>query len=930
MRSPRQDLAVALRGGRVVLTGIMIVSLIAIMGRALTSLYVEVLWQQQAGYLGVYWRRFFWETGIRILGGVAVALLAYYNLKGASSSLGGFQIRRRFGNLEISEQLPKHYVTWGALMIAGLFGLWFGASLPGGLGRDVLHAVSAAEWGRVDPIFSKDLAFYVFWLPVLDAAVVYTLVVTFLVLALTAAVYAAAGGVTLQSGRFRLSEAARRHLGVILSAVLLLLATRWYLSGFGLLINGNSAVQGIFGFADAEARLPALQTMSIVAIGAAAAILWGSWHNRPAVVGGAFGAVILGGALITNLYPSLVQSFRVEPNELERETPFIRQNLEFTRLAYGIDEKSLERRPFDFDASAPIDWGEAAEQFSGLPIWGSGAAAPLLTTYREVEARFQYYDFDRISVDRYDTDDGLVPVTIAVRQVDPTGIPDQNWQNLHLRERYVAGVGAVASAANSRTAEGRPEMLMRGLPPETLNSSVGAVPLELERPDVFFGTRADRSREYVIVTPDVDQFQSPNGSVGVAGTDFPEGIQVSSTFRTLVLAWHFRSANLLFSSELTEESRLVHKRRVSDRVRAVAPFLRFPEAPYPVVANGRVFWILEGFTSSLAFPLSAVYDLGSSRQFMRYVRNSVKVTVDAVTGEILFYRVPVEDPMADAFAQAYPEIFLGIEEMPQDLREHLRYPRSLLDLQSDVLLQYHQETAEEFHGQQDVWVQAQELSNSPNPVPYVPEYGIYTLPDEEVAQFQLTNVFVPAGRENLTAMLVARTDTKGTPEMILMDVPVDDEVLGPRLIEARLEQDPVISQQFSLWRTGGSRVWTGHLHLVPVGNRLLYMEPVFLAAEEDAIPDLTRFVVSDGIRVVMAESLVEAIAVMAGAMLGPDPEGSIAKDVQPPAGVQPWPTAALAVLVQAEERARAGDWAGFGIALAELRVLLERLESEGR
>ncbi|HBV07027.1 MAG TPA: hypothetical protein DEF01_09825 [Gemmatimonadetes bacterium] len=456
------------------------------------------------------------------------------------------------------------------------------------------------------------------------------------------------------------------------------------------------------------------------------------------------------------------------------------------------------------------------------------------------------------------------------------------------------------------------------------------MPLQLDRPDVFFGTRADRSREYVIVTPSIDQFQSPDGAVGIAGTDFPEGIQVLSTFRTLILAWYFRSANLLFSSELTEESRLVHKRRVSDRVRAVAPFLRFPETPYPVVASGRVFWIMEGFTSSLAFPLSSVYDFGSNRQFVRYVRNSVKVTVDAVTGEMLFYRVPVEDPMADAYANAYPELFLSIEEMPHDLRDHLRYPRSLLDLQSDVLLQYHQETAEEFHGQQDVWVKAQELSNSPNPVPYVPEYGIYTLPGEEAAQFQLTNVFVPAGRENLTATLVARTDPNGTPEMILMDVPVDEEVLGPRLIEARLEQDPVISQQFSLWRTGGSRVWTGHLHLVPVGNRLLYMEPVFLAAEEDAIPDLTRFVLSDGIRVVMAESLVEAIAVMAGTALGTDREESIPEDVQPSEGLRPWPTAALAVLVQAEERARAGDWAGFGIALAELRVLLERLESEGR
>lgn len=931
MNSPRQELLNALRGGRFFLGTLLAVGLVAVGGRALTSLYVEVLWQAQAGYLPVFWRRVIWEGGLRLLGGGAVAILVFYNLKIASTTLGGIQIRRRFGNLEISEQLPQRYVVWAMLAGAGLLGLWFGASLPAGLGRQALLAFSSSPWEVSDPVLGRDVGFYVFWLPVLDAAISYLLISGFLIFTLSVAGYASTGALTWRNGRLDVHELARRHLGSLLAAFLLLLAARMHLSRFGLLIAGNSAVQGIFGFTDAEARLPALQTLTIITLTAGFATLWGAWRNRAGAVVGSLITVVGGMVLIGNAYPAVIQSFRVEPNELERETPFIEHNLDFTRLAYGLGESSLERRQLAIEADEPVDWTEAARQFSGLPVWGSGVAAPLLTTYREVEARFQYYDFDRVEVDRYPGEQGPTPVTIAVRQVDPTGIPDPNWQNLHLRERYVAGVGIVASVANSRTAEGRPEMLVRGLPPEALVSSAGSLPLNLDRPGVFFGTRPDRRRDYVVITPGPDQFPGPGGGPGVAGIDFPEGIQVSSTLRTLLLAWRFRAANLLFSSELTEESRLVHRRRVTDRVLAVAPFLRFPEAPYPVVTDGRVVWVLEGFTGTLAFPLSRVYPFGTVRQLVRYVRNSTKVTVDAVTGEMRFYRVPIDDPIADALDRAYPGLFLTMDEMPAELRSHLRYPRSLLELQSSVLLQYHQETAAEFHGQQDVWVEAEELSNSSNPIPYVPEYGIYRLPDEETPRFQLTNVFVPAGRENLTAMLVGRTDDLGVPESILMDVPVDEEVLGPRLIEARLEQDPVISQQFSLWRTGGSEVWTGHLHLVPVGSRLVYMEPVFLAAEEDAIPDLARFIVSDGVRVVMAESLEDAIAELSGVTPTPSPEAVDPDSGRPPdlSSPGPWPTAALAVLGRAEERARAGDWAGFGIALAELRALLERLGPGG-
>jgi len=382
---------------------------------------------------------------------------------------------------------------------------------------------------------------------------------------------------------------------------------------------------------------------------------------------------------------------------------------------------------------------------------------------------------------------------------------------------------------------------------------------------------------------------------------------------------------------VTASSRFIYRRLAVERAVAVAPFLRYPEEPYPVVADGRLYWLLEGFTASSTFPLSTAADFGTVRRSVRYLRNSVKITIDAVTGRVDFYRVAVDDPLADAYGQAFPGLFKSMAEMPSSIREHLRYPRSLIELQSRVLLQYHQETARAFHGQQDVWSEPQELAEGTTAVPYLPEYGLYSLPGEGEPRFNLTTVFVPAGRQNLTGVLIGRTDEAGVPELVLLDVPVQDQIPGPRQIEALVEQDPVISQQFSLWRTGGSEVWTGHLHLVPTADRFVYVEPVFLAADADAIPELRRFVVSDGRRVAMTEDLDAAIRELAGQgspqpMVDPsaESEGSDVSD-----GPE-WPAAALELLERAEASAREGNWQGFGAALDELRDLLERLEGGAR
>jgi uncharacterized membrane protein (UPF0182 family) len=926
MTSRPSDFFASLRGGRLIMVTLVGVALIAAIGRSATNLYVEVLWQAEAGYLSVFWRRTIWEWGVRMAAGLVVVALVFVNLRVASATLGGIQIRRRFGNLEISEQIPRRYVTWALASASALIGLWFGASVPGGIGRQALLAASASPWGTADPVLGRDLGFYVFWFPVLGSAITYAMIVAFLVFTMATAGYAATGALSWTRGHIRAHPLARKHLGGILAAFFLLLAMRLWLGRYELLLNGSSAVQGIFGHTDEQARMPALQTLAVLCLAAAGATAWGAWRNRVWPLVGSVSSVIVGTILIGNVYPYFIQSFRVEPNELQRETRYIEYSLDFTRHAFGLD--GWDRRGFTYDAASPIDWAEAAEQFAGLPVWG---AEPLRTTYRQEQARFGYYDFDRVAIDRYAAADGsLVPVALSARQIDTRGIIDDNWQNLHLRERYVAGMGAVASLANARTERGGAPMLLAGIPPGAPESvTAGSPALSLERPDIFFGTRPQP--EYAVVTPGPDQYLAPDSTEGVPGVDFPAGIRLSSGLRKALLAWRFRTANLLFSSEINEQSRLIQRRQVVARAVAVAPFLRFPEAPYPVIDEGRVVWILEGFTGTLAFPLSAVHDLGTIRRSVRYVRNSVKVTVDAVTGEVGFYRVPIEDPLADAYAAAYPGLLRSMDEMPAGLRAHLRYPRSLLDLQARVLLQYHQETAAAFHGQQDVWAESQELATSTDPVPYEPEYGIYRLPGETEPRFQLTTVFVPVNRDNLTAIFVGRTDDSGRPETILYDVPVADEVQGPRLVESRVEQDPVISGQFSLWRQGGSEVWTGHLHLVPVGQRLLYMEPVFLAAADDAVPELARFVVSDGRRVVMTETLTAAVVALAGGTGSTAEPPTTAHDAAGP-GPSPsggWSAEALALLEEAETRARQGDWSGFGEALEALRALLERASAGG-
>lgn len=911
------------RGGKALIGGFLVLLLVLLVLRWAAALYVEHLWYVAEGAPRVFWTRTLWEWGARLLAGGVTAVLVWANLRVVASTFTGIQIRRRFGDLVIQEQLPRAYVRWGLWGGAVFTGLWFAAAVPAGTGLDALLLVYGPAVGEVDPVLGRDVGFYLFRFPVLSGMVTYGLVAVVFAGALTAAGYTATGAIRWGGGRVIVNRLPRQHLGLLAAVFIVLVGIRFALAPYALLLDGGSAVHGIFGYADEHARLTAYRMATFLSLFTAAVGAWFAARGRllpVAAGGGALAIVVLG---LVEVYPALVQRFEVQPNELARETSYIRQAIDHTRTGFGLAE--LRRARLEYTPPTPGDAPEIARRLDRLPVWTEGT---LLATFRQIEARFEYYNFHEVAFDRYPSRESVEPVAVAVRELDPAEIPDPGWQNLHLRERFVRGMGAVSGRLNGQTVQGRLPMFLTAIPPELRSGPDVPDGLRLDRPQVFVGSRP---QYYAVLSPTESAFLAPDGSRGVAGTDFPQGIPMGSLGRTIALAWHFQDLNLLFASEVTRDSRFVYRRDVRTRIEALAPFLHLPEEPYPVIHQGGLVWIVEGFTLSRSYPLSVAHPIGPRRS-ANYVRNAVKATVDAVTGEARIYAADPDDPMLRAWSAAFPGLVRDLDDMPEGLRRHLRYSRWLFEVQSEVLLRYHQSEPRVFHAQQDRWDRAQEIGIDLRPIPYRPEYAFLTLPGEDEETFALSTVFVPFGRQNLASLMAARwqPDTGGG-EILLWDVPLEDLVPGPRQVEALVEQDPEISQQFSLWRQGGSQVWTGHLHLVPVGNTLIYMEPIFLSAEAEAIPEIRRYVLSDGRRVVMEPTLEGALAALLGGGV-PDPDG-----VEPPGeGAPPvsrLPEAAtiegsreaLELLEAAEARLRDGDWEGFGRALEALRAHLRRL-----
>ncbi|MGU7782007.1 UPF0182 family membrane protein [Burkholderia sp. PU8-34] len=767
----------------------------------------------------------------------------------------------------------------------------------------VLRFLHQVPFGERDPIFGKDIGFYLFSLPVLIAVRNWLLELLIGCTIVAVGVYWVRGDIARRQPK-RFSSAAATHGVVLLALFFLLRAWSWWLSRYLLLYDNNGVVVGA-GYTDVHVVLPVRWLLIGLAIAAAVALAFNV--RRPGYRLPAAAALLVFGSsfVLGVVYPALFQRFYVKPSELQLETPFIENNIALTRQAYGLAQIAV--KPFPAEQGLDLAALQANRAtVDNIRLWD---VQPLLDTYAQLQEIRTYYKFFSVDIDRYPLASGYRQVLLSARELEPSMLAGnaRTWVNLHLL--FTHGYGAVMSPVTEKSAEGLPSLYLRDIPPV----SDGGPPIR--EPRLYFG---QGEQGYVIVKGSVPEFDYPKGDGNVytrySGRD---GVAIGGTARRSLFAWQFDDPNILLTHYIANDSRILFHRNLVDRIRMIAPFLSLDRDPYLVASSGHLFWMQDAYTTSRWFPYAppGVDDGGN------YIRNAVKVVVDAYDGTVGFYVSDPADPIVRTYARIFPGMFRPLEAMPQDLLQHIRYPEDLFLIQANLYRAYHMDAPEVFYNREDLWQFPRELSDIDGGdaagTKMAPYYTMMRLPGDAHAEFVLMLPMVPSQRENMIAWLAARCDPPEYGKLLVYAFPKEKLVYGPFQIEARIQQSTEISQQISLWNQMGSRVIRGHLVVVPIENSILYVSPLYLRAASGQLPELKRVIAAYGDRVVMEETLGEALAALFKQKLPAAAPAAGAADARA--------RDALAHYDRAIERLKAGDWAGFGSELDALRPLLESM-----
>ena len=598
-------------------------------------------------------------------------------------------------------------------------------------------------------------------------------------------------------------------------------------------------------YIDANIMQPVQQVLIVLAIVAAIGLVSGAVLNLQWLPVGGIGLWLLVLVVGGWAYPGLAHRFEVQPNELERERPYIENNIEFTREAYGLNRIVEMEHP-----------GEPAvtqEELVGNPLtvrnfrlWDP---EPLLITYNQVQSIRLYYDILDADVDRYYVDGEYRQVMVGARELSPEKLPGsaQTWVNRRLQ--FTHGYGVVMSPVNEVSPEGLPSFFLKDVPPTGI--------MDIERPEIYYG---EKTFDYVIVNARIAEIDYPRGEDNARSFyQSRTGVGVGSYLRKLLYAWYLRDVNILLSDELTPESQILYRRQVRERVATVAPFLVIDQDPYIVVADGQLYWIVDAYTFTDRYPYSQ--PLAGA---FNYIRNSVKATVNAYDGSVRLYAVEEDEPILQAYSQAFPDLFHPLSEMPPSLLQHIRYPAFLFQVQVELYSLYHMQKPDIFYNREDAFSRPRELYGG-GQVPVRPYYVIMRLPDFPREEFILIMPYTPIQKDNMVAWLAARSDPEGYGSLFAFKYPKDKLIFGPMQIEARADQDTTISQQFTLWGQGGSRVIRGNLLVVPIGQSNLYVEPIYLQSEQGQLPELKRVIIANGSNIVMTESVLQGLQQLFGA-----------------------------------------------------------------
>jgi uncharacterized membrane protein (UPF0182 family) len=766
-------------------------------------------------------------------------------------------------------------------------------------------------FGKVDPVLGRDAATYVFTLPVLALLRGMWMALVLLAAAGVSALYFASGQVVLTPFGLRIDNRPRRHLAWLATALFLVLALGAWLSRLQEIVEPSGIIQGA-NYADAHARMPAalaLMFASIVAAGLSVATALGR-SNRSVLTGAAFYAIVLLGG---EGYASVLQRFVVTPNEQVRETPFMEYNIAATREAFALDQ--VEERELHGEASlSKQDIENNRATLENVRLWDH---QPLLETFGQIQEIRTYYDFVSVDNDRYRINGQNRQVMLSARELNPAALPNRTWVNERLV--FTHGHGLTLGPVNQVTSEGLPVLFVRDLPPVT------TVDIQITEPSIYFGELVN---DYVIVRTRAQEFHYPKGEDNVytqyAGTG---GVLLDSFWRKLLFAARFRNYQILLSDDITSESRLMFDRQIRRRIAKIAPFLVLDEDPYPVVSDGRIFWIQDAYTVTDRYPYS------SSSGTLNYIRNSVKVVVDAYQGSVTFYQADTRDPIAQTLAKIFPNLMRPLTEMSEDLRRHVRYPEGIFGIQASVYATYHMTNPAVFYNKEDQW-EAPAVDSSGESRRMAPYYTMMKVPGEQAAEFIQMLPFTPRRRDNLASWMVARSDGDHYGKLQVFQFPKQTLVFGPQQVVARINQDQVISPQITLWNQQGSQVIQGTLMVIPIEESLIYVRPLYLRAQAGRIPELTRVIVAYQNRIVMEPTLDLAIARLFGQSERAAPAKTETTTAAAPAASGPPPSwerlagEARDAYQRALDAQRAGDWAKYGEEIKRLGELLERLKQQ--
>ena len=912
---------------------------------SVSRFYTDLLWFREIDKTSLFWGVLRTKTLIGLLAGLGTAAIVGVNLWMVE------RLAPRYGltvvarpQVERARAVLSPYLRPLRLGIAAFLGLVVGLQASG-LWQTFLLWRNRVPFGQRDALFNRDVGFYMFELPFQRAVFGWLFTTLVLTTLLVAAGHYVLGGIRPQAETNRVAAQAQSHLCVLLGLIIALKAWGYWMDKYQLLFSPRGVVGGA-SYTDVKAQLPALEFLFWVALICAGMFFWGA--RRGGLMVPLISIVLLAGVslIMGGIIPAVFQRFRVAPQELARERPYIARNIDATRKSFALDGVAIKNFPATADLTQD-DLQASRPTVDNIRLWDAEVLRPGV---RNLQAIAQYYNFTDVDVDRYPIDGNRRQVMISVREVDPNGLAEsaRTWQNLHLA--YTHGYGHVAVQVNRTASGGQPDFIVSGFNQEN-------APIAATQPRIYFGEPPPNSPEFVVVNSKQGEYDAPSltdKATELFNYDGPGGVQLSDMARRLAFAVRFRDINLLISGNIKSDSRMMFNRDIRERVEKAAPFLQWDGDPYAVVVDGKIQYVLDGYTTSANYPYAQRLDLGAAarrnEQGSRgvegsgnYIRNSVKAVVDAYTGEVTLYAFDESDPVLAAWRKAFPDLFAPKAAISKSLQDHLRYPEDLFSIQTWIYASYHIGNPDDFYSKEDFWalpddrsgeIQRQEDSGGLTTAISVkarPYYLLTELPGSNQLEFVLVMPFTPNGKENMVSYLAANSDPKGYGTMTLFSLDRARTIFGPTQVNARILADPTVASELTLLSQRGSRAILGNLLTVPIKDSLLYVQPIFVqGSAANSIPLLQRVAVFYNNTVGYSPSLAESIGkVIGGGQAQPPTDGQPTPPPSSTTNVQELLRQADRAYKNAQQRLAAGDLAGYQEQIDRMAKLIQQALARG-